>query len=301
MTIPEPGRMEWSLVPDPLPKEDEVLVEIAASAVNRADLMQVAGFYPPPPGAPAYPGLECSGVTSDGQEVCALLAGGGYAQKVAVPREHLMRVPNGVATADAAALPEAACTVYSNLTMAAGLSPHETVLIHGGGSGIGTFAIQYAKALGAKVITTARAHKHQRLKELGADVCIDYTSEDFATAEADVVLDIMGASYVERNLRALKDGGRLVIIGLQGGRTGEMDFGMLTRKRASVIGTTLRSRPKEQKTAIISRVLNEVWPLIEEGRIKPVIDRRIPIAEAALAHQQVAVGEPVGKVLLPVS
>ncbi len=301
MTIPEPGRMEWSLVPDPLPKEDEVLVEIAASAVNRADLMQVAGFYPPPPGAPAYPGLECSGVTSDGQEVCALLAGGGYAQKVAVPREHLMRVPNGVATADAAALPEAACTVYSNLTMAAGLSPHETVLIHGGGSGIGTFAIQYAKALGAKVITTARAHKHQRLKELGADVCIDYTSEDFATAEADVVLDIMGASYVERNLRALKDGGRLVIIGLQGGRTGEMDFGMLTRKRASVIGTTLRSRPKEQKTAIISRVLNEVWPLIEEGRIKPVIDRRIPIAEVALAHQQVAVGEPVGKVLLPVS
>lgn len=301
MTIPEPGRMEWSLVPDPLPKEGEVLVEIVASAVNRADLLQVAGFYPPPAGAPPYPGLECSGVTSEGQNVCALLGGGGYAQKVAVPREHLMPVPHGVSTQDAAALPETACTVYSNLTMAAHLSPHETVLIHGGGSGIGTFAIQYAKALGAKVITTARAHKHSRLKELGADVCIDYTSEDFATAQADVVLDIMGASYVERNLRALKDGGRLVIIGLQGGRTGEMDFGLLTRKRASVIGTTLRSRPKEQKTEIISRVLNEVWPLIEEGRIRPVIDRRIPIAEAALAHQLVAASEPVGKVLLPVS
>jgi putative PIG3 family NAD(P)H quinone oxidoreductase len=296
MTVPEPGRMEWSEVPDPVPGPGEVLVEIAASAVNRADLLQVAGFYPPPPGAPPYPGLECSGRTPDGQEVCALLGGGGYAQRVAVPREHVMPVPVGLE--EAAALPEAACTVYSNLTMAAQLRPHETVLVHGGASGIGTFAIQYAKALGAKVIATARAVKHDRLKELGADACIDYTSEDFSTVEADVVLDIMGASYLERNVRALKDGGRLVVIGLQGGRSGEVDLSALMGKRASIIGTTLRSRPKEQKTEIIRRVLSDVWPLIEEGRIKPVIDRRIPIADAGQAHRLVAANEHVGKVLL---
>ena len=288
--------MEWTEVPDPVPADDEVLVEVAASAVNRADLLQVAGFYPPPPGAPPYPGLECSGRTPDGQEVCALLGGGGYAQKVAVPREHVMPVPVGLV--EAAALPEAACTVYSNLTMAAQLRPHETVLIHGGASGIGTFAIQYAKTLGAKVITTARAAKHARLTELGADACIDYTSEDFSTVEADVVLDIMGASYLERNIRALKDGGRLVVIGLMGGRSGEVDLSALMGKRAAVIGTTLRSRPKEQKTEIIRRVLSDVWPLIEEGRIKPVIDRRIPLADAAEAHRTVAASEHVGKVLL---
>jgi putative PIG3 family NAD(P)H quinone oxidoreductase len=300
MTVPEPGHMEWAQVPDPVPGPGEVLVEIAASAVNRADLLQVAGFYAAPPGAPPYPGLECSGVTPEGTWVCALLSGGGYAQRVAVPREHLMPVP-GDTREDAAALPEAACTVYSNLTMAAELRPHETVLIHGGGSGIGTFAIQYAKALGAKVITTARAAKHQRLRELGADVCIDYTGEDFATAEADVVLDIMGASYLERNVRALKEGGRLVVIGLQGGRSGELDLSALMGKRATVIGTMLRSRPKEQKTEIISRVLSEVWPLIEEGRITPVIDRRIPLPDAAAAHRLVATNEHVGKVLLTAS
>lgn len=297
MTIPEPGRMEWAEVPDPVPGPDEVLVEVVASAVNRADLLQVAGVYPPPPGAPPYPGLECSG-TAEGREVCALLGGGGYAQRIAVPREHLMRVPRGVTLQDAAALPEAACTIYSNLTMMAQLRPHETVLIHGGGSGMGTFAIQYAKALGAKVITTARAVKHARLRELGADVCIDYTSEDFATGEADVVLDIMGASYLERNIRALKQDGRLVVIGLQGGRTGEVDLSALMAKRATITGALLRSRPKEQKTEIISRVLDEVWPMIEERRIRPVIDRRIPIHHAAEAHQAVAAGEPVGKVLL---
>jgi NADPH:quinone reductase-like Zn-dependent oxidoreductase len=172
------------------------------------------------------------------------------------------------------------------------------VLIHGGASGIGTFAIQYAKTLGAKVITTARAAKHARLTALGADVCIDYTSEDFSTVEADVVLDIMGASYLERNIRALKDGGRLVVIGLMGGRSGEVDLSALMGKRAAVIGTTLRSRPKEQKTEIIRRVLSDVWPLIEEGRIKPVIDRRIPLADAAEAHRTVAASEHVGKVLL---
>jgi putative PIG3 family NAD(P)H quinone oxidoreductase len=300
MTIPEPGRMEWALVPDPVPGPGEVLVEIAASAVNRADLLQVAGFYAAPPGAPPYPGLECSGVTPQGQWVCALLGGGGYAQRVAVAREHLLPVPVENLE-EAAALPEAACTVWSNLTMAAGLRPKETVLIHGGGSGIGTMAIQYAKVLGAKVITTARAAKHERLRELGADACIDYTSEDFSGAEADVVLDIMGASYLERNISALKPGGRLVVIGLQGGRAGELNLSALMGKRATIIGTLLRSRPKDEKTQIIMGVRHELWPLIEEGRITPVIDRRIPLRDAAAAHQLVAANAHVGKVLLTVS
>jgi putative PIG3 family NAD(P)H quinone oxidoreductase len=277
-----------------------VLVEIAASAVNRADLLQAAGFYPPPPGAPPYPGLECSGVTREGQRVCALLAGGGYAQRVAVAREHLMPVPVDDLE-EAAALPEAACTVWSNLTMAAGLRPKETVLIHGGGSGIGTMAIQYAKALGANVITTARAQKHDRLRALGADACIDYTTEDFAGVEADVVLDIMGASYLERNIAALKPNGRLLVIGLQGGRSGEVDLNALMRKRATIIATTLRSRPKEEKTQIIMGVLNDIWPLIEEGKITPVIDRRIPLRDAAAAHRLVASNEHLGKVLLTAS
>jgi NADPH:quinone reductase-like Zn-dependent oxidoreductase len=218
MTIPASGELVWAQVPDPEPGPGEVLVEVMASAVNRADLLQVAGFYPPPKGAPPYPGLECSGLTPEGERVCALLAGGGYAEKVAVPREHLMPVPENIGLAEAAALPEVACTVWSNLTMVAGLKAGEAVLIHGGGSGIGTFAIQYAKALGATVMTTARKVKHPALFALGADRCIDYETESFDRVEADVILDIMGAPYLEGNVKALKTGGRLVLIGLQGGR-----------------------------------------------------------------------------------
>lgn len=301
MTIPAPGEMVWAQVPEPILGPGMALIEIAASAVNRADLLQVAGHYPSPPGVSSYPGLECSGVTPTGQQVCALLAGGGYAQKVALPVEHLLPVPAGIALEDAAALPEAACTVWSNLTMVAGLKAGETVLIHGGGSGIGTFAIQYAKALGAKVITTARATKHAKLSELGADACLDYTTEDFSRVKADVVLDIMGASYLERNLKALRTGGRLVIIGMQGGRTGEVDLGALLTKRATIAGTTLRSRPVEEKTKIIRGVLSEVWPLIEKGAIRPVIDRRFPISKASQAHALVKSNEHVGKVLLVAS
>lgn len=301
MTIPAAGEMVWAEVPDPVPAAGEVLVEVRASAVNRADLLQVAGHYPPPEGASPYLGLECSGVTSAGEEVCALLSGGGYAEKVAVPREHLLPVPDGMGVEEAAALPEVACTVWSNLTMVAGLAAGETVLVHGGGSGIGTFAIQYAKALGAQVIVTARREKHWALRALGADECIDYETEDFTGARADVVLDIMGAKYLERNVKTLNTGGRLVIIGLQGGRKAELDLGAVMAKRATVTGTTLRARPKGEKTQIIRGVLADVWPKIESGAIRPVIDRRVPLAQAALAHRLVASSEHVGKVLLTAS
>ncbi len=186
--------LAWAEVPDPVPGEGELLVTVAATAVNRADLLQVQGNYPPPPGAPEYLGLECSGTTAHGGPVCALLAGGGYAEKVAVPESQLLPIPRGVDLIDAAALPEVACTVWSNLTQVAHLRSGETVLIHGGGSGIGTFAIQYAKALGARVITTARADKHERLLELGADEVIDYRTDDFGRVRADVILDIIGAA-----------------------------------------------------------------------------------------------------------
>jgi putative PIG3 family NAD(P)H quinone oxidoreductase len=290
----------WAEVPDPQPAAGEVLVQVAATAVNRADLMQVQGHYPPPPGAPPYLGLECSGTTDSGEQVCALLAGGGYAEKVAVPEGQVLPVPQGVDLVDAAALPEVACTVWSNLTQVAHLGAGETVLIHGGGSGIGTFAIQYAKALGAEVITTARADKHARLRELGADQTIDYRTEDFSGVRADVILDIVGAAYLEKNLAALTPDGRLVVIGLQGGRRAELDLGLLVGKRVTVAGTTLRARPVDQKAAIVSGVRREVWPMIEKGLIRPVIDKRMPVQETAEAHERVAASEHLGKVVLTV-
>jgi putative PIG3 family NAD(P)H quinone oxidoreductase len=292
--------MAWSEVPDPVAGPGEVLIEVTASAVNRADLLQAQGNYPPPPGAPEYLGLECSGVTASGEQVCALLAGGGYAQKVAVPEGQVLPIPEGIGLVDAAALPEVACTVWSNLTQAARLQAGETVLIHGGGSGIGTFAIQYAKALGATVFTTARAEKHDRLRELGADRTIDYRTEDFSGVPVDVILDIMGAAYLEKNLAALKPDGRLAVIGLQGGRRAELDLGALLSKRLTVAATALRSRPLDQKAKIIARVRQEVWPMIEEGLIRPVIDSRMPVQEAAKAHERVASNAHFGKIVLTV-
>lgn len=319
ITIPEPGGPEaliFSEVPDPEPGPGEVVIDVRATAVNRADLLQRQGHYPPPPGASAYPGLECSGMISAtapdvtdwrvGQEVCALLTGGGYAERVAVPAGQLLPLPAGVGLVDAAALPEVACTVWSNVRQLAGLAAGQTLLVHGGGSGIGTFAIQYATALGARVLVTARLGKHERLRELGADVTIDYTAEDFVEAAhratdgrgADVILDIMGASYLSRNVAALATGGHLVVIGMQGGRKGELDLGMLLAKRASVSATALRSRPVEQKAAIVRGVRDEVWPLIESGQIRPIVDRWLPLAQAAEAHRIVAASDHLGKVLL---
>ncbi|MEU4476507.1 NAD(P)H-quinone oxidoreductase [Micromonospora sp. NPDC023966] len=319
ITIPKPGGPEalvWAAVPDPEPGPGEVVIEVRASAVNRADLLQRQGQYPPPPGAPAYPGLECAGVVAAlgpgvtgwavGDEVCALLAGGGYAERVAVPAGQLLPVPAGVDLADAAALPEVACTVWSNVVQLAGLTEGETLLVHGGGSGIGTFAIQLGVALGATVVVTARAEKHERLRELGAAHAIDYREQDFVEEVrrvtdgrgADVILDIMGAAYLPRNVAALATGGRLVVIGMQGGRKGELDLGMLLAKRASVHATALRSRPLAEKAEIVRGVREQVWPLVESGKIQPVVHARAKMADAADAHRLVETSDHLGKVLL---
>jgi putative PIG3 family NAD(P)H quinone oxidoreductase len=301
ITIPEPGgpvALVWAEVPDPEPREGEVVVDVVASAVNRADLLQRQGNYPVPPGAPPYPGLECSGMLA-GEPVCALLAGGGYAQKVAVPEEHLLPIPEGVSIEDAAGLPEVACTVWSNVIQIGRLTGGETLLVHGGGSGIGTFAIQLAKAIGARVVTTARKSKHDRLRELGADEAIDYTEEDFADKiRADVILDIMGAAYLARNVQALKPNGRIVNIGMQGGRKAELDFSALMAKRGLISSASLRPRPDNEKAEIVKGVRDQIWPLIEQGKIRPIVDRRFPMAEAAKAHALVETNDHFGKVLL---
>ncbi len=320
ITIPEPGGPEalvWAEVPDPVPGEGEVLVEVAASAVNRADIMQRMGFYDPPPGSSPYPGLECSGrITAIGtgvsgwavgDEVCALLAGGGYAEKVVVPAGQLLPVPEGVGLTEAAALPEVVCTVWSNVFMVAHLRPGETLLVHGGSSGIGTMAIQLAKAVGAKVAVTAgTAAKLERCAELGADILINYREQDFVAeireatggAGADVILDNMGAKYLDRNVRALAVNGRLAIIGLQGGVKGELNIGALLTKRAAVSATSLRARPLEEKAAIVAAVREHVWPLIAGGHVRPVIDRELPLSAAADGHRVLEESGHIGKVLL---
>jgi putative PIG3 family NAD(P)H quinone oxidoreductase len=329
VTIVEPGGpqvLRLAEVPDPHPARGEVLVKVAATAVNRADLLQRAGQYPPPTGASPYPGLECSGRivalgegTSDsdnghdhgwsvGDEVCALLAGGGYAELVAVPVGQLLPIPAGVSLVDAAALPEAACTVWSNVGDLGGLRAGESLLVHGGSSGIGTFAVQFGVALGASVTATARRAKHEAVLALGASHMIDYSTEDFVEAihratggrGADVILDIVGAAYLSRNLAALAPDGRLVIIGMQSGRRTELDIGALLGKRASVTATTLRSRPPEQKAAIVRGVRTQVWPLLTAGRIRPVIDQRLPLDLVGEAHRVVEASNHVGKVLLVV-
>ena len=291
--------LELVELPDPVPEPGEVLVDVAATAVNRADLLQRKGLYPPPPGASEILGLECSGRIGE-EEVCALLAGGGYASRVAVPEGQVLPKPAGVSLVEAAALPEAACTVWSNLVVVAGLSAGETVLVHGGASGIGTTAIQVAKALGAYVVVTAGSpEKLARCAELGADEGIDYRTEDFAAkVRADVILDIVGASYLARNVAALATGGRLVVIGLQGGTTAELDLSALLRKRGTIHATTLRSRPVEEKAAIVAEVRAHVWPMVESGAVRPVIDRVLPLERAAEAHRVVEASEHVGKVLL---
>ncbi|GGT69357.1 NAD(P)H quinone oxidoreductase [Actinomadura citrea] len=315
IVIREPGDadvLEWKPVPDPEPKPGEVLIDVTASAVNRADVMQRMGFYPPPQDAPPYPGLEVSGRIAElgegvtgpnvGDEVCALLGGGGYAERVAVPASQVLPVPRGVDVAEAAGLPEVACTVWSNVFMLAGLREGETLLVHGGGSGIGTFAIQLAKARGARVVTTVGSpEKAERCRELGADVTVDYREDDFVdSGPYDVILDLIGAKYLKRNVDALASGGRLMVIGLQGGAKAELDIGVLLRKRALVHATTLRARPLEEKAEIVAGVREQVWPLLESGRIRTVVDRRIPMAEASRAHELMEEGGHVGKILLTV-
>ncbi len=304
--------MVWAEVPDPVVGPGEVLVDVAAAGVNRADVLQRQGNYSPPPGASPYPGLECSGRIaavgegvagwSEGDEVCALLSGGGYAERVAVPAGQLLPVPAGCSTVTAAALPEVACTVWSMVFMQAGLCAGETLLVHGGASGIGTMAVQLAKAAGARVAVTAgSAEKLARCRDLGADVLINHREQDFAeelSGGADVVLDIMGAKYLGRNVRALAPGGRLVIIGFQGGVKGEFDLRPLMAKRASVTSASLRARPPEEKAAIVSAVRANVWPLVAEARLHPVVDRTLPLSEAAEAHRVMEANLHTGKILL---
>lgn len=313
-----PDVLEWQQVPEPEAGPGEVLLDVVASAVNRADLLQRQGNYEPPPGASPYLGLECSGRVAAvgegvdtwdvGDEVCALLAGGGYAERVAVPADQLLPVPAGVGLTDAAALPEVACTVFSTVFMVAGLRAGETFLVHGGGSGIGTFAIQLAKAAGVgRVFCTAGSRaKLDRCLELGADVGIDYNTEDFADrvkaetdgAGVDVILDIVGAKYLASNVAALARNGRLAVIGLQGGRKAEVDLGALLAKRAAVIGVTLRGRPLEEKAAIVAAVLENVWPVVESGQVQVVVDRSLPMSKAADAHRVMEEGSHFGKLLL---
>jgi putative PIG3 family NAD(P)H quinone oxidoreductase len=320
VVITKPGGpevLEWQEVPDPDLGPGEVLIDVAAAGLNRADLLQRQGLYPPPPGAPPYPGMECSGrieavgteVTGwqPGDDVCALMAGGGYAEKVAVPAGQVLPVPDGISVVDAAALPEATCTVYANVFQVGRLTAGETFLVHGGASGIGTIAIQLAKAEGTRVMCTAGAGKKLEFcRSLGADVAISYRNEDFVTVVrdatgghgADVILDIMGASYLARNVSALAAGGRLVIIGQQGGSRAELDLGMLMAKRASIHATTLRHRPLGEKAAIVSAVHENVWPLVSAGKVVPVIDQKIPMPNAAEAHRILEDGDHIGKVLL---
>ena len=304
-------------VPDPVAAPGEVVLEVVGAGVNRADLLQRQGQYPPPPGVPDWPGLECSGRVADvgegvrgwsvGDEACALLSGGGYAERVAVPAGQLLPVPHGVGLVEAAALPEVACTVWSNVFMLAGLRPGETLLVHGGSSGVGTMAIQLARRIGARVAVTAgSAAKLEACARLGAEVLVNYREQDFVAevraatdgAGADVVLDNMGAAYLERNVEVLATNGRLVVIGLQGGTTAEVNLGRLLSKRAAVLATSLRARPPEEKAAIVASVVEHVWPLVADGMVRPVLDQTFPLAQAADAHRRLEAFEHVGKVLL---
>lgn len=314
------GQLTWREMPDAVAGPGEVLIKVRAAGVNRADLLQAAGLYPPPPGASEILGLEVSGEVVEaghgvsnliaGQEVCALLAGGGYAQYVAAPAAQVMPIPAGVTVEDAAGLPEVACTVWSNLVMHARVAEGEFLLVHGGASGIGTHAIQVARMLGARIAVTAgSAAKLELCSGLGAEVLIDYHAEDFVDRVrsatdgrgADVILDVMGASYFERNLTALATDGRLVIIGMQGGVRSEVNLGTLLSKRLTVYGTSLRSRPVDGplgKAAIVEAVAGSVWPMVEAGAVRPIIGARYRIDQAAEAHRALAAGETYGKLLL---
>ncbi len=320
ITVTEPGGPEVlveSDIADPRPASGQVLIDVAAAGVNRADLLQRQGHYPPPPGAPETLGLECSGFIAGlgedvqgwriGDRVAALLDGGGYAKLAVAPVEQLLRVPDELDLIDAAGLPEAVCTAWSNLVMVAGLRAGESVLIHGGSGGVGSAAIQLARALGARVLTTAGGPERvARCLTLGADVGIDHRADDVTARVreatdgrgADVILDVLGAGGLVANVKALATGGRLVVIGMQQGRRAELDVGLLLARRASVHGTTLRARPLREKAAIVAEVAEHVWPLLGRGALHPVIHERIPLAQAGRAHRELEAGGVFGKLLL---
>lgn len=320
ITIPTPGGPDV-LTPteldDPVPGADQVLIEVAAAGLNRADVSQREGHYPPPPGAPHWPGLEVSGVIRSvgsevtewavGDRVCALLGGGGYASLAVASRGQVLPVPDSIDLVEAAALPEAIATVWSNVVMVAGLRAGETILIHGGSSGIGTTAIQLARAMGCLVAVTAgSAEKLAACERLGADILINYREGDFVErlAEAtegrgaDVILDAIGGAYLERNLRALAPHGRVVMIGNQSAEKATIDPGLLMGRWASIHGTVLRARPSSEKDEIIESVLANVWPMLEAGQLRPVVDSRFALEDAAKAHERMQSSTHIGKILL---
>lgn len=317
----DPEVMQWAHVDDlPPPGPGEVAIDVVAAGVNRADVMQRMGLYPPPPGVSEIPGLEVSGVIAEvgagvtewapGDAVCALLAGGGYAERVNVAASQVLPVPAGISVTAAAALPEAAATVWSNVVMVGGLKRGQTLLIHGGGSGIGTHAIQVGRALGANVAVTAGTQfKLGRCGELGAQTLINYREQDFpavVNAEypgANVILDIMGGSYLAKNVEALAENGHLTIIGLQGGASAELNLGALLFKRGSVHATNLRRRPEQgpgSKAEIIAELRQRLWPMIAQGAVAPVVAAEVPITDATEAHKLLDSAQTVGKVLLTV-
>lgn len=312
-----PEVLRWTEVPDPTVGRGQVLVEVVASGLNRADVLQREGNYPPPSGDPPYPGLELSGRIAAlgvgvsgyavGDEVCALVGGGGYAEKAAVPAAQLLPVPRGTALIDAAALPEATCTAWLGMFTLGKLGPGESVLVNGGSSGIGTMAIQLARAAGARVFATAGTpEKMERCRALGADVVINYRTEQFASrvahatggAGVNMVLDLVGGRALADNVRSLATEGRLVAVGVLDGAVGELDLVELITRRRSILTLSLRRLPPSDKAAVVASIRQNVWPLIEQGQVRPVVDRRIPLREAARAHRVMEAGEHFGKIVL---
>lgn len=309
----------WREVDDPIPQTGEVLVSVQATTLNRADLSQAAGNYPPPPGASRILGLDMAGEIAAvgegvegwrvGDAVCALLAGGGYAERVAVDQRLLIPIPPGWSFEEAACLPEVYLTAFVNIFIEAGFRPGETVLVHGGASGVGTAAIQLVKEAGGRVIATAgRADKVAACRTQGADLAINYRTEDFVarTREytqgegVDVVLDMVGADYLERNISLLKVRGRLVFIATLGGSEAVLNIGQLMGKRARLIGSVLRARPVTEKADIIGRFRQQFWTQIERGAVRPVVDRVLPVAEAGAAHEIMRAYRNIGKIVLKV-
>ncbi|MGA1838717.1 NAD(P)H-quinone oxidoreductase [Herbiconiux sp. 11R-BC] len=322
VVIREPGDasvLELADVEDARAGAGEVVIEVAAAGVNRADVSQRQGFYPPPPGVPAWPGLEVSGTVVElgegvaasgtpfalGDRVCALLGGGGYAERVAVPAGQVLALPDGIGLVEAAALPEVVATVWSNVFLLAGLAAGETLLVHGGSSGIGTMAVQLGRAFGARVaVTASSAAKLEACRELGAEILIDYTTEDFvervraATGGADVILDVVGGDYLERNVRALAVEGRIANIASMGGRTASIDLGALMMKRGTLRSTSLRARPPAEKAALMASVGENVWPLLADGAVRPVVGATFPLDQAPAAHRLMESSAHIGKILL---
>ena len=312
-----PDGLQLTERPIPEPGTDDVVVRVVAAGVNRADVMQREGRYPPPPGASDIPGLEVSGrvaavgagVTdwSVGDETCALVTGGGYAEYCLVPAPQCLPIPGGVDLVSAAALPEAYCTVWTNVFERGRLTEGETFLVHGGSSGIGTAAIQLAVQRGARVFATAGSvEKCEACQRLGATRAFNYRSDDFVAAlgtatdgrGADLILDMVGGAYLERNLGCLAVDGRLVLIALMKGATAEINLATLMSRRLTVTGSTLRSRPVDQKAGIIEAVRREVWPHLASGRMQPVVQQAFPLAAAADAHRLMESSTHIGKILL---